>query len=124
MTAALGLLGLGRSRGDWTIALGSAADCRDGVIRISSPLTQTRIFFAANSGAALRLETNDIVSQHDGDALVVHSTAPVPRMPRSPRAAPGRTGKIVARNVDMTALLRDAADIDELRQRFREEAAL
>jgi hypothetical protein len=72
----------------------------------------------------LHLGLGDIVKQSDGDAIVVHSAAPVRPMPRSSQAARGRTGRRVARNVDMAALLREATDIDDLRRRFRVEATL
>lgn len=126
MASAIGLLWLGESRGDWWIELGDLAEARDGVVRIGMPGTMgvTRLFFAANSNAALYLETGNIVRPDDGDAIVLHSAVPVQRMPRSPRAAPGRTGRRVARNVDLAALLREATDVDNLRERFRVQASL
>jgi hypothetical protein len=124
MAAALALLGLGETTGSWAIAPGDATQPNDGVIRITSPAGSARMFFAAHSGVGVRLEINAIVGPDDGDAIIVHSTAPVPRMARSPRAAPGRTGRAGLRNVGMAELLREAAAAAELGRRFREEAAL
>jgi len=126
MASALGLLGLGEGRGDWYIELGDSSSDRDGVILVSAPGTRdaSRLFFVANSNAAFYLADNNIVKQDDGDAVVIHSAAPAQPMPRAPRSAPGRTGRRVARNVDMAALLREATDMDNLRQRFRIAASL
>jgi hypothetical protein len=124
MAAALALLGLGEANGAWAVAPGDPAQPNDGTLRISSLAGTARLFFAVNSGAGVQLEINAIVRPDDGDAIIVHSTAPVPRMARSPRAAPGRTGRVGLRNIDMAGLLREATDVSELRRRFREEAAL
>jgi hypothetical protein len=125
MAAALALLGLGEASGAWAVAPGDPGQPNDGALQISSPTGGTaRMFFAANSRAGVQLEINAIVRTDDGDAIIVHSTAPVPRMARSPRAAPGRRGRVGLRNIDMTGLLREATDVSELRRRFREETAL
>ncbi len=124
MAAALALLGLGDADASWAVAPGDATQPNDGAIRITSPAGSARVFFAAHSGAGVQLEINAIVGPDDGDAIIIHSTASVPRMARSPRASPGRTGRAGLRNVGMAELLRDAADATELRRRFREEAAL
>jgi hypothetical protein len=126
MSCAVGVLGLGESRGEWRIDLGDLTSDRDGVIRVSTPGTKevTRLFFAASSNAAFFLAQNDIVTPDDGDAVVVHSSVPIQPLPRSPRAAPGRTGRRAVRNVDMAALLREAIDADDLCRKFRVEASL
>lgn len=124
MAAALALLGLGEVNGSWAVAPGDPAQPNDGALRIASPAGSARLFFAANSGAGVQLEINAIVGTDDGDAIMVHSTAPVPRMARSPRAAPGRIGRAGLRNVGMAELLREVTSVAELGRRFREEAAL
>jgi hypothetical protein len=48
----------------------------------------------------------------------------VPKMARSPLAAPGRTGHSGLRNVGMAELLHEATSSDNLCERFREEAIL
>lgn len=125
MAAALGVLGLGEVGGHWTVGNGDTGAGNDGVLRVTPGSGDaTRVFFTANSGAALRLETNGIMANNDEDALVIHSTPPVPSKTRSPSRAPGRTGARQARHLDMNMLLRDAAGIDDLQDRFRIEAAL
>jgi hypothetical protein len=84
----------------------------------------TRVFFAANDRAGVQLEINGLVNPGDTDAIVVHSTSPVPKMARSPLAPPGRTGRAGLRNVGMAELLREATSCDNLGERFREEAVV
>jgi hypothetical protein len=124
MAAALGILGLGDADAMWRVAESDLADPTDGTLRVNTAFGETRIFFAANHRASVQLEINSLVSPDDKDAVVIHSTAPVSRMARSPRAARGRTGHPGLRNVGMAELLRDADGVDDLRRRFREEAAL
>jgi hypothetical protein len=124
MASALGILGLGDADAMWRVAGSNLADPADGALRVNTAFGETRIFFAANHRASVQLEINSLVSPDDRDAIVIHSTAPVSRMARSPRAARGRTGHPGLRNVGMAELLRDADAVDDLRRRFREEAAL
>ena len=124
LAVAVGLLGRGETQNDWHLDIGVHPDGQDGVLRMGPPGTQSRMYFTANSEAALTLEIEGIVAEDDGDAVIVLSTAPVARLPRSPRLAPGRTGIPTARHVDMGELLRDSNGIDELHRRFREEALI
>jgi hypothetical protein len=126
MAAALGLMGLGEESGLWNVSNGDTGAANDGVLRVASSGTGsvTRVFFTANTSVALRLETNGLVNDDDGDAVVIHSTSPIAPMPRSPRRAPGRTGSLKARHVDMNMLLHDAVTMHDLRDCFRVEAAL
>jgi hypothetical protein len=124
MASALGILGLGDADAMWRVSESNLADPTDGALRVNTAFGEARIFFAANHRASVQLEINSLVSPDDKDAIVIHSTAPVSRMARSPRAARGRTGHPGLRNVGMAELLRDANGVDDLRRRFREEAAL
>jgi hypothetical protein len=124
MASALTLLGLGDADGVWTVRQSDMADPRAGALRVTTGLGDTRVFFAGTSSAAVRLEVNAFLSQHDNDAIVIHSASPVATMARSPSSPVGRTGRIGLRNIAMSELLNEAAGVDELRRRFREEAAL
>jgi hypothetical protein len=125
MAAALGLLGLGDDELKWVIDSSDPASPSAGALRVDTIVgRQTRIFFAAHEWAGIQLEVNGLVTSHDSDALVIHSTKPIPMMARSPRTAPGRTGKLGLRQIGMRDLLRDARDIHDLRVRFSEECAL
>ncbi|MDH5835327.1 SIR2 family protein [Luteimonas kalidii] len=121
LAVAMGILGLG-ARGDhWTLAAPNLADPQSGVIRMTSTLGSTSVLFAANSNAALRLQHNGHVA---AEAILVHSDQIVPTMARSPRIAPGRTGRVGLRQVSVTELLSDAANTNDLVQRFREAVAI
>ncbi len=109
-------------RGVWPKAI--CPDPSSGTLRVGTGAGTARIFFAANSHASVQLEINSLISPDDKDVIVIHSTAPVSKMARSPLAAPGRTGHPGLRNVGMAELLRDADGVSDLRRRFREEAAL
>jgi len=124
MAAALGMLGLGSEDGTWRLVGCDLGYPSDGALRVCTASGEARVFFAANNQASVQLEINSLVTQDDQDAIVIHSTAPVPPMARSPRAAPGRTGHPGLRNVGMAELLRNTDGVDDLRRRFREEAAL
>jgi SIR2-like domain len=124
LAAALGVIGLGDSAGNWTAREPDPADPRTGALRLVAGANTVRIFFAANDRAGVQLEINGLVAPRDTDAIVIHSTSPVPKMARSPLAAPGRTGHSGLRNVGMAELLHEATSSDNLCERFREEAIL
>ncbi len=123
--AALGILGLGEQAGNWTIMPSDPAHPDTGVFQITtSGGNAHRLFFVANSAAALQLYQNHIVNDSEPDVVVVYSSGPVIRQPRSPRRAPGRTGAPTARKVGVRSLLLDAASLEDLQNRFRQEAVL
>jgi hypothetical protein len=124
LACTLGLLGLGDSSASWSVTGSDPSDPATGAVRLRSATGDTRVFFAANDRAGINLEINGLATSDDPDTVVVHSTSPVPGMPRSPKAAPGRVGKAGARHVGMAELLREARSANELFGRFREEAAV
>jgi hypothetical protein len=124
LAVAIALLGLGDMQDAWRLMPALAPDDRDGVLTVSSSGTHTRMHFIANTEAELTLEMEGVVTDQDGDAVIVHSSAPFPRQARSPRLAPGRTGLSAPRHVDMREMLRTSTGLPELLRRFREEAVL
>lgn len=124
VAAALGVLGLGDADGTWTVRESDMTSPVAGALTVTTGVGDARVFFAANSAAAVRLEFNSLVSPGDSDAIIIHSTSPVAKMARSPSSAPGRTGRVGLRDIGMSELLRDAGGVTDLRRRFREEAAL
>jgi len=124
LAVALGLLGLGEFDNAWHLTAGTRTDGKDGILEAQVSGHPARIYLAANADAALTLEAEAIVTENDGDAVIIHSTAPPVRQARSPRAAPGRTGAPAPRHVDMRGLLGSATGLPDLRRRFREEAVL
>src|SRR5258706_3819612 len=91
MAAALGLLGLGDADATWCVGQSGLADPKAGALRVTTGVGDARVFFVANEGAGGRLEINSLDLPGDVDAIVIHSTSPVAKMPRSPTSAPGRT---------------------------------
>jgi len=121
LAVALGVLGIGFRDAHWTMTASDTADPECGVANITSALGSANVHFTANSHTALRLRQNGHVTD---DAILVHSAEIVPAMARSPRAAPGRTGKLGLRQVSVTELLANAANSNDLVQRFREAVAI
>ena len=124
LAVALAVIGSGDSAGKWAVTQSDPADPQTGALRLITGATTTRIFFAANDRAGVQLEINGLVKPDDSDAIVIHSTSPVPKMARSPLAPPGRTGRIGLRNIGMAELLREATSANHLSERFGEEAVL
>jgi SIR2-like domain len=120
---AAGILGLGVSAGDWTLNGEDAADPEAGMIRINGVASSAKVFFVINSYSAVWLQHNGHVADAGG-TILIHSHEKTPAMQRSPRGAPGRTGRSGLREVSISALLNDATNVDELMQRFREEVAV
>jgi hypothetical protein len=124
MAAAIGVLGMGAAVGTWSLANGDVTVPHAGTLQLDSGLGPTRVYFAANAQAGVQLEANGIVHASDDDAVVLHSTKPALRSARSPRSAPGRTGKAGLRVVDMAEVLREAMSASHLSTRLREEMAV
>ena len=121
---ALAVLGMGEDSATWKVTVEATGSHDDGAVSLTTATGTARVFFVANERAGVQLETGDVVGPSDADVIVVHATAPVPRMARSPRAAPGRTGHPSARNVGMADILRESGSAGILFDRVREEAAI
>lgn len=122
LALSLSLISAGAEDGTWSLAL-----CQDqGVLKLSRSRMRstTRIFFASTSRAAIQLEQSGCVDSAADDILVIHSDRVAPLLPRSPRSAPGRTGRHGPRHLGMAEVLEDASSLRELTVRFREEAGL
>lgn len=122
--AGLGLIGREVGTGEWSIDLAGTAQGRRGALRLATAAAESAVFFAANPRAGVELEVSGAAPAHAEDVVVLHSTGPVERLPRSPHGRFGRTGRSGARHVDMYELLREAEDLLDLERRFRQEAAL
>lgn len=120
---ATGILGMGVSEGNWTLDPIDARDASAGVVRVKSTTGTAKVFFAANSHAALCLQHNGHLVDGD-DAILIYSLETTQAPPRSPRGAPGRTGRARLREVSIAELMNEAVTSAELIQRFREEVAL
>jgi hypothetical protein len=124
LAAAVGLIGREAVASDWAIDFDETAGGRRGALRVATSGAESAVFFAANGRVGIELETSGAAPVDSDDVIVIHSMGPVERMPRSPHASLGRTGRARARCVDMAALLRDATDLADLNERFRLAVAL
>jgi hypothetical protein len=121
---ALGLIGLGHAEGIWTVSAPGSDDLTRSPILIHSSAGPTRVYFAANADAAVRLGLNQAFETSDKDVVVMHSMTPPRAMQRSPDGAPGRTGLSGPREVDIRGLLVDNETLLDIQQGFREAASL
>jgi hypothetical protein len=120
---AVGVLGLGARDGLWSVAGTDPADPTSGVAQITSALSSARILLVANSHVALRLQQNGHLI-HGEDVILVHSLEIPVALTRSPRSAPGRTGKVGLREVSIRTLLQESTSSSELVNRFRLKVAV
>jgi hypothetical protein len=124
LAVALALFGNGVENGTWSVASADPADPTTGAFSVLGGSVPAKVFFAANSHAALRLHTNGYVSDDAEDVIVVHSLDVPPTMARSPSGPLGRPGRARARAISISELLDGPGDAADLLQRFREEVAL
>jgi hypothetical protein len=124
LAAGLGLIGRKVGAGSCSTDLAQTAQGHRGALRVVTAGGESAVFFAANPKAGIELEVSGAAPTHARDIVVLHSTGPVRRLPRSPLGRFGRTGRGGARQVNMSEILRDAKDLPDLERRFRQEAAL
>lgn len=122
---ALGLLGIGLSRGDWTVEA-EALDRESGVLAVTgkgATAARTKVYLTASAAGAALLHSEGHLMEIDRPLLIQSHKLAIP-MTRSPRGASGRTGLPKAREVSMSTLLQTYATADELYEAFRQEIAL
>jgi hypothetical protein len=122
--AVIALLGLGLQDGNWALEFVDLGDMTAGALRAVAASGPARLFFVANNHAALKLQVDGNLEQSAPDVVLVHSLAIAPTMTRSPRGAPGRTGRTSGREVSIARLLEQAADVGDLMRLFREKTFL
>ena len=123
IAVAAGVLGHGALRGEWQITSSASDAIRDGMFRLNTPSGEVNVFLASGPISALHLRQDGHVVDVD-EPVVIHGHKLVPAMPRSPRSAPGRTGRLGAREVSIASLMESSTTLDELFQRFREELVI
>lgn len=124
LAAGLGLIGREVATHGWKVDLRRTAKGHRGALRLVTAGGESAVFFAANSKVGVELEVSGTAPAAAQDVVVLHSTGPVERLPRSPHGGFGRTGRGGARHVNMSELLHGAEDLPHLERRFRQEAAL
>lgn len=122
---ALGLVGMGLSRDDWTVEA-EALDRESGVLAVTgkgAAAARNKVYLTASATCAARLRSEGHLVETESPLLIQSQELAVP-MTRSPRAASGRTGLPKVREVSISALMRTYATADELYGAFRQELAL
>lgn len=120
---ALGLIGLDEHAASWESSIDDPAVPQSGALRLTSPNGSARVFLAANDDVITSLLECGAFDEDDNDAVVICSGRVAGRQQRSP-SGNRRDGSTAPRYVALRPMLTDAADIDDLRDRFRGEIAL
>lgn len=123
LAAALGAIGVGVARSDWSLQLGELASDDAGVLRLSAE-SEARLYFAANHGAAAEFVSTVVDPRDAGDIVVINSQSPVRRQTRSPSSTVGRSGGTGFHEVGMADLLVECESVEHLLQRLREEVGV
>ena len=118
LAAGLGLIGRKAAAGSCSADLARTAQGHRGALRVVTASGESAVFFAANAKAGVELEVSGAAPTHARDIVVLHSTGPVNRLPRSPLGRFGRTGRGGARQVNLSEILRDAKDCPTSRGAF------
>lgn len=124
LALAIALLGSEHAAGTWSVSTDPLQDPLRSVLRVTAGGLSSRLFFAANPAVAVQLEMNGFADETDAEVVVVHSTRRPLAQQRSPRSAPGRTGRRAARHVDMAEIISESSTFADLQQRLREEITL
>jgi hypothetical protein len=122
---ALGLVGMGLSRDDWTVEA-EALDRESGVLAVTgkaAAAVRTKMYLTASAAGAALLRSEGHLVETESPLLIQSQKLAVP-MTRSPRGASGRTGLPKVREVSISTLLQNSTTADELYEAFRQELAL
>lgn len=122
---ALGLVGMGLSRVDWTVEA-EALDKDSGVLAVNgkgAAAARTKVYLTASAAGAALLRSEGHLVEAESPLLIQSQKLAVP-MTRSPRGAAGRTGLPKVREVSISTLLQNSITADELYEAFRQELAL
>lgn len=120
---ALGLIGLDEAEATWASWLDDPAVPKSGALRLTTSVASTRVFLAAHDDTITSLLECGAFDEDDNDAVVICSGRIASRQQRSPRGD-WRTGAVGPRYLALGSMLREAVDLDDLRDRFRGEIGL
>lgn len=124
LAGALAVIGTEVAEHGWQLSFTATNAGHDGVLQVAPDgRPKSAVYISASPRAAARLPATGVFGAA-GDVVIIHCTGLADTPTRSPAGRYGRTGRRTARNVDMAELLRTSRDIEELRSRFRQAAAL
>jgi hypothetical protein len=121
--AALGLIGLDAQAGNWTLKYDDPKSVKSGPLRLASGGTEARVVFAANDDTINTLLGEGVFTEDDGDVIIICSKNVTPPQQRNPGGA-YRDGSVGPRYVSLGTMLKDAADLDDLRDAFRKKVSV
>ncbi len=121
--AALGLIGLADEAAEWRASVDDPTSPRSGALRLTSPNSTARVFFAANDENITSLMECGAYDEDDRDVVLICSRKVSDRQQRSPRANL-RDGKIGPRYLAFGPMLTLAGSLTELKEYFRSEVAI
>lgn len=122
---ALGLVGMGLSRDDWTVEA-EALHRESGVLAVTgngAAAARVKVYLTASAAGAALLRSEGHLVESESPLLIQSQKLVVP-MTRSPRGAAGRTGLPKVREVSISTLLQTSNTADELYEAFRQELVL
>lgn len=122
---ALGLVGMGLSREDWTVEA-EALNRESGVLAVTgkgAAASRTKVYLTASAAGAALLRSEGHMVETESPLLIQSQKLAAP-MARSPRGASGRTGLPKVREVSMSTLLQTYTTAEELYEAFRQELAI
>jgi hypothetical protein len=122
---ALGLLGVGVARGDWTLDAEPAV-VGAGALAVTSTrpgAKRTKVYVTANAYFAALLVGNSELDELEAPILI-QAKELRPSLPRSPVGSFGRTGAPLTREISIGTLLDGCVTFDELYTNFRRELAI
>ena len=117
-------LAKGAEAGDWSLTAIVSGDDRAGTAALTKGARTDRIFVLGRPEAEIALYASDAVLDEDEDAVLIHARSMHESMPRSPIRAPGRTGAVGPRRVNMADLIAEGGTPVELMERFKLEVGL
>ena len=118
------VIGNGAGSGDWSVASGDPDDPKSGIAVINRAGRSDRIFVLANPYLEVPLFQSGRVDENDNDAVLIHVQPHYERMQRTPKGAPGRTGKVGPRRVNVRCLASSMATPEEFMEAFKLEAGV
>lgn len=122
---ALGLLGAGVARGDWTVDAEPALTGA-GVVSVTSMLpsaSRTKVYLTAHAYSAMLLVTHGELNESEAPILI-QARPLVPSMSRSPVGSFGRAGVPPTREISIASMMDVCLTFDELYENFRQELAI
>jgi hypothetical protein len=121
--AALSLIGMDAQAGNWTLKYDDPKSAKSGPLRLASGGTEARVIFAANDDTINTLLGEGAFAEDEDDVIIICSKNVTPPQQRNPGGV-YRDGSVGPRYVSLGNMLRDATNLDDLRDAFRKKVSV